>query len=86
MKEARRNNAVAMVALREGMDRVIAYANANASVFHSNNWEFKDILHGADAVSYLFEGFLIGRYSIDQVASQSWRDTASVVQSIFVSG
>ena len=85
-KEARRNNAVAMVAMREGMDRVIAYANANASVSHSSNWEFKDILCGTYAVSYLFEGFLTGRYSIDQVASQSWRDTASVVQSIFVSG
>ena len=71
---------------RCGMDRVIAYVNANASVSHSSNWEFKDILCGTYAVSYLFEGFLIGRYSIDQVASQSWRDTASVVQSIFVSG
>ena len=43
----RRDDAVVMVAMGEGMDRVITYANANASVFHSNNWEFKDILCGA---------------------------------------
>ena len=84
--ESRREDAVAMVAMREGIDRVMTYANANTVVYHENGWSFQDILCGANAVSYMYEGFLSGRYGVTQVASLGWRDFASVAKSVFVAG
>ena len=54
--ESSREDAVAMVAMREGIDRVMSYANANTDVYHENGWSFQDILCVSNAVSYMYEG------------------------------
>ena len=39
--ESCHEDAVAMVAMREGIDRVMTYANANTVVYHENGWSFQ---------------------------------------------
>ena len=63
------------------IDRVLSYANDNAYVYHENKWTFKYILcRAAAAVTYLFEGFFCGRFSVEQIASPSWRDIEHVTR------
>ena len=75
-----------MVAMRESIDRVLLYANANAYVYHENKWTFKDLSCSSAAVTYLFEGFLSGRFSVEPIASPSWRYIEPVTRSVFTAG